>query len=214
MLVKVFTGCWNGDPARLPLTEGVMLAWVPPEKFPSMTILPSTRALLEQHAAEHSPAGIAATPPAKASSGTALNVVGVHLCLERDGQVLLGLRHPDSAYAGGSWHVLAGHWEAESATDCLVREAYEEAGLVIDTADVDLVHIVHMRDQPTDRPRIQLFFRASRWAGTPELREPDKCVRWEWWNVKDLPDPIVPYTRAAIEGIRAGRIYTELGWGR
>ncbi|MFE0653386.1 NUDIX domain-containing protein [Streptomyces sp. NPDC059534] len=146
-------------------------------------------------------------------SGAVLNVVGVHLYLERDGMVLLGRRHPDSAYAGGSWHTLAGHCEAEAATACLVREAYEEAGLVIDPGDVDLVHTVHMVDRPGDPPRIGFFFRARRWQGTPELREPDKCVAWKWWSAKGLPEPIVPYTRAAIEGIQAGRAYTELGWG-
>jgi len=214
--IQLFSARWNGDPAQLPLTEGVMLAWVRPEKFPHMTMLPSTRALLERHAAEH-PAD--AAPPAgstaaAAPAGTVPNVVGVHLYLEHDGRVLLGLRHPDAPYAGGSWHVLAGHCEAESATACLVREAYEEAGLVIDPADVELVHTVHMREQPRDAPRIQLYFRAHRWEGTPKRREPDTCVRWEWWSAKDLPEPIVPYTRAALEGIRAGRSYTELGWPR
>lgn len=217
--IQLFTGRWNGDPACLPLTEGVMLAWVRPEKFPHMTMLPSTRELLEQHAAEHplsadDTAAPAGTARAEAPSGTVLNVVGVHLYLERDGQVLLGLRHPDSAYAGDSWHVLAGHCEDETATACLAREAYEEAELVIEPADVELVHTVHMREQPTDTPRVQLFFRARRWVGEPKLREPDKCVSWRWWNVKDLPEPIVDYTRAAIEGIQAGRTYTELGWRR
>ncbi|MFG3013850.1 NUDIX domain-containing protein [Streptomyces cinerochromogenes] len=217
--IQLFSGRWNGDPTRLSLTEGVMLAWVRPEKFPYMTMLPSTRTLLERHAAEHpapvgKPAVAAGSASAEAPAGTVLNVVGVHLYLERDGQILLGLRHPDSAYAGGSWHVLAGHCEAEAATACLLREAYEEAGLVIDPADVELVHTVHMRERPAGSPRIQLFFRARRWEGRPQLREPDKCVAWQWWSVKDLPEPIVPYTRAAIEGVRAGRVYTELGWGR
>ncbi|MFI8823522.1 NUDIX domain-containing protein [Streptomyces sp. NPDC053431] len=217
--IQLFTGRWNGDPARLPLTEGVMLAWVSPEEFPHMTMAPSTRTLLERHAADHpapagGPASAAGTAPAGAPSGTVPHVVGVHLYLERDGQILLGLRHPDSAYAGGSWHLLAGHCEAEAATACLVREAYEEAGLVIDPADVELVHTVHMVNRPGAQPRIGLFFRAHLWEGTPELREPDKCVAWQWWSPKDLPEPIVPYTRAAIEGIRSGRAYTELGWDR
>nr|WP_237519099.1 NUDIX domain-containing protein [Streptomyces sp. SID5910] len=109
---------------------------------------------------------------------------------------------------------MAGHCEDESATACLAREAYEEAGLVIDPADIELVHTVHMKDRPTDLPRVQLYFRARRWEGTPKLREPDKCVAWQWWNARALPEPIVPYTRAAIESIQAGRTYTELGWGR
>ncbi|MEU2251374.1 NUDIX domain-containing protein [Streptomyces sp. NPDC019224] len=210
--VQVFAGRWNGDPARLPLTEGVMVAWVHPEKFPYMTMLSSTRALLQRHAAEHPPAP--AVAPAGPPPGTVLNVVGVHLYLERDGQVLLGLRHPDSAYAGSTWHLLAGHCEAESAIACLVREAYEEAGLVIDPEDVELVHTVHMVNRPGAQPRIGLFFRARTWEGVPELREPDKCVVWQWWSAEDLPEPIVPYARAAIEGITAGRAYSELGWGQ
>ncbi|WP_024754429.1 NUDIX hydrolase [Streptomyces exfoliatus] len=147
-------------------------------------------------------------------SGTVPNIVGVHLYLERDGHVLLGRRHPDAAYAGGSWHTLAGHLEAEAATAGLVREAYEEAGLVIDPADLELVHTVHMVDRPGDQPRIGLFFRARRWEGVPEVREPDKCVGWQWWRAKDLPEPIVPYTRVAIEGVQAGRHYSEWGWVR
>ncbi|MGC4947062.1 NUDIX domain-containing protein [Streptomyces sp. DT224] len=207
--VQVFTGRWNGDPARLPLTEGVMVAWVRPEKFPYMTMLPSTRALLERHAAQHD------APAAGArASGAFPHVVAVHLYLERDGQVLLGLRHPDPAYAGGSWHMPAGHCAAEAATACLVREAYEQAGLVIDPADAELVHTVHTAGRPGDGPGIGLFFRARRWEGTPELKEPGKCVTWQWWNAKDLPEPLAPCTRAAIEGIRHGRVYTELGWAR
>ncbi|MEU3401401.1 NUDIX hydrolase [Streptomyces filamentosus] len=217
--IQLFTGLWSGDPSRLHLTEGVMLAWVTPEKFPYMTMLETTRALLERHAAEHPASGEepAADGPGSAAepSGRLLHVVGVHLYLERDDRILLGLRHPDSAYAGGTWHVLAGHCEAETATECLVREAYEEAGLVIDPADVELVHTVHLRERPAPSPpRLQLFFRARRWEGTPELREPDKCLAWQWWSAKDLPEPIVPYARAAIEGIRAGRTYTEWEWVR
>ncbi|MFF5922552.1 NUDIX domain-containing protein [Streptomyces flavochromogenes] len=220
--IQVFTGRWAGDPSALRLTEGVMLAWLDPGRLPFLTMAASTRELLQRHAAEHSvPAPRLTASPGTdalaAPSGTVPHIVGVHLYLERDGQVLLGRRHPDSAYAGGSWHALAGHCEAESATACLVREAYEEAGLVIDREDLELVHTVHLADRPGEGaagrpPRIQLFFRARRWEGDPELREPDKCLAWQWWNPKDLPEPIVPYTRAAIEGVRAGRTYTETGW--
>ncbi|MEV7565661.1 NUDIX domain-containing protein [Streptomyces tanashiensis] len=217
--VEVFSGEWHGDPSELTLTEGVMLSWVRPEQLPYLTMLPATRALLEIHAAQHpTPAAgqpaRSATAVVGAPAGTELHIVGVHLYLERDGKVLLGLRHPDSAYAGDTWHVLAGHCEYEAATDCLVREAREEAGLVLDPAELALVHTVHMIDKPGDRPRIGLFFRARYWEGTPEVRERDKCVAWEWFGVKDLPARVVPYTRAAIEGIQAGRTYTELGWLR
>ncbi|MFG2115712.1 NUDIX domain-containing protein [Streptomyces sp. NPDC048718] len=83
--------------------------------------------------------------------------------------------------------MIAGHCEAEAASACLVREAYEEAGLVVDPADFELVHTVHMREQPADPPRIQLFFRARRpghrtmiTRTTPVGR---RAVTWGWDDV-------------------------------
>ncbi|MFE2165627.1 NUDIX domain-containing protein, partial [Streptomyces sp. NPDC059447] len=216
--VQVFTAQWNGDPAGLPLTEGVMRAWFQPDTMARLRLSPSTLDLVRRHA-QHAAGsrtvaqgGVGGSDRPKAGSTSVPHIVGVHLYLERDGQVLLGLRHPGSAYAGGTHHFLAGHCEQESAVACLVREAQEEAGLLIDPADVELAHVVHMVDKPGDQPRIGFVFRARQWTGTPEVREPDRCVSWGWWPADALPEPIVPYTRAAIEGIRAGRPYTELGW--
>ncbi|MFI8504060.1 NUDIX domain-containing protein [Streptomyces sp. NPDC085524] len=157
------------------------------------------------------PRGTAA-PPVSQGGRARLNVLGVHLYLEQDGKVLLGLRHPDCAFAGMTHHFLAGHCEQESAVACLVREAEEEAGIAVDPAGVELVHVVHVVDRPGGQPRMQFVFRARQWTGTPQVREPDRCLSWGWWPVDALPDRIVPYTRAAIDGIRAGRLYTEMGW--
>ncbi|MGA5810704.1 hypothetical protein ACPC39_31800 [Streptomyces cellulosae] len=123
--------------------------------------------LVCRHPAEHpameEPPAAARPLPDDAPAGTVLHVVGVHLPLERDGKVLLGLRHSDSAYAGGSWHALAGHLKAEAATAGLARDAFEKAGLVIDPADLELVHTVYTVDRPGAPPRIQLFFRPCHW---------------------------------------------------
>lgn len=145
--------------------------------------------------------------------GTVLNVIGVHLYRERpDGMVLLGLRHPDSAFAPSTWHVLAGHCEQENAIACLMREAWEEAGLHIERQNVELVHVVHHIDKAGDRPRMSLFFRARAWSGEPQLREPDKCTQWRFWDPAALPDDLVSYTRVAIENIQNGELYSETGW--
>ncbi|MEU9235574.1 hypothetical protein [Streptomyces subrutilus] len=63
-------------------------------------------------------------PGAGSRSGSVPHVVGVHLYLEQDGRVLLGLRHP-SAFAASTHHFRPGHCEPESAVSCLVREAEE-----------------------------------------------------------------------------------------
>ncbi|MFC7511230.1 hypothetical protein ACFQV4_13040 [Streptomyces thermocarboxydus] len=46
----------------------------------------------------------------------------------------------------------------------------------------------------------------------PEVREPDKCLAWQWWDPDALPERVVPYTREAIAHVRAGRPYSEAGW--
>ncbi|WP_449345019.1 NUDIX domain-containing protein [Streptomyces narbonensis] len=95
----------------------------------------------------------------------------------------------------------------------MVREAHEEAGLVIDPADLGTRPHRACR-RPARGPTSYRFLLSPPLEGTPEVREPDKCVAWQWWSAKDLPEPIVPYTRAAVEGILAGRPYTEMGWSR
>ncbi|NEA95301.1 NUDIX domain-containing protein [Actinospica acidiphila] len=217
--IAIYAGRWNGDPRDLHLTEGVMLAWFAPDDLDRLRIAPTTRDLVRRHAASRpastaSRSGLASHEEHRASPhGTVLNVIGVHLYLERsDGTVLLGLRHPDSAFAPSTWHVLAGHCEQENAIACLIREAWEEAGLHIERADVELVHVIHHIDRAGDRPRMGLFFRACAWSGEPELREPDKCTQWKFWDPAALPDDLVPYTRVAIGKIQNGELYSESGW--
>ncbi|MFB7977891.1 NUDIX domain-containing protein [Streptomyces vinaceus] len=213
--IQVFTGRWRGDPDRLPLHEGVLLRWFTPDVLDRLRLNPATRDLIHRHAAENPPEGMPTAPPPAWDGGgrTVLVGVGVHLHLEDDeGRVLLGLRHPESGYAGDTWHYLAGKCERESATACLVREAWEEAGLVIDPDDVELAHVVHVVDTPGGPPLMQLVFRARRWRGKPEVREPDKCLTWRWWTQHELPDRLVPYTRTAITAIAEGRPYSQLGW--
>ncbi|WP_435598461.1 NUDIX hydrolase [Streptomyces anulatus] len=176
---------------------------------------PATGDLIRRHTAENTQSSEpAAVPPVWDGGGqVVLNGIGVHLHIEdAEGRLLLGLRHPDSKYAGGSWHYLAGRCEQEPALACLVREAREEAGLVIDPAYVELAHVVHVVDAPGSMPLMQLVFRARRWEGTPEVREPDKCLMWRWWPQDELPDRLVSYTRTAITAIAEGRPYSEMGW--
>ncbi|WP_327378785.1 NUDIX domain-containing protein (plasmid) [Streptomyces sp. NBC_01216] len=213
--VQVFAGRWRDNPDRLRLHEGVLLRWFTLDVLDRLRLSPATRDLIRRHAAENASDGGPTVVPVPWAGGsrTVLNGVGVHLHLEDDeGRVLLGLRHPDSAYAGNTWHYLAGKCEQESAVACLVREAREEAGLVIEPEDVDLAHVVHVVDSPDGQPLMQLVFRARRWKGEPKVLEGDKCLTWQWFPNHELPERLVPYTRTALAGIAEGRIYSQLGW--
>ncbi|WP_282697637.1 NUDIX domain-containing protein [Streptomyces sp. CC208A] len=213
--VQVFQGRWRGNPDRLRLREGVLLRWFTPDVLDRLRLSPATRDLILRHAAENPPDNKQAAAPAVWDGGsrTVLNGIGVHLHLEdAEGRVLLGLRHPNSKYAGNTWHYPAGRCEQESALTCLVRETREETGLIIEPADVELAHVVHVVDTLGALPLMQLVFKARQWEGEPKVLEPDKCLTWKWWPRHELPDRIVPYTRTAIAAIAEGRPYSQLGW--
>ncbi|WP_329453372.1 NUDIX domain-containing protein (plasmid) [Streptomyces sp. NBC_01724] len=216
--IQVYSGRWSGDPDAVDLQEGVLLRWFTPDMLDRLRLSPGTGDLIRRHAAQQPPASSATkgVRPLRdeAPEGTEFHIVGVHLYLQDEhGRILLGLRHPDSKFAPNEWHFLAGHCEQEAAISCLVREAKEEAGLIITPGDVELVHLVHLVDSPGARPRIGLIFRAHSWSGTPEILEPDRCLEWRWWKPQDLPAEVVPYTRLAIGGVLDGRLYSEMGWG-
>lgn len=214
---QIFAGRWSGHPDSVDLREGVLLQWFTVDTLDRLRLSPGLDDMIRRHAAEHPapdrPQGGGPRPRGDAPAGTELHIVGVHLYIQDEhGRLLLGLRHPDAAFAADTWHFLAGHCEREAAVACLVREAKEEAGLLIDPSGVELVHVVHLLDPPQARPRIQLVFRARTWSGSPEVLEPDRCAEWRWWPPEALPHKLVPYTRTAIEGILAGHAYSELGW--
>ncbi|MFE1521807.1 NUDIX domain-containing protein [[Kitasatospora] papulosa] len=129
--IAIYAGRWDGDPRELHLTEGVMLAWFAPSDLHRLRIADTTSDLVRRHAARNPATQSGPEPEEKrlaSPHGTVPNIIGVHLYLERpDGTVLLGLRHPNSAFAPSTWHALAGHCEQENAIACLISEAREEA---------------------------------------------------------------------------------------
>ena len=136
-------------------------------------------------------------------------IPAVHLLLEKEGQVLL-LRRFQIGYEDGNYSVVAGHANGnETLTQAMAREALEEAGIVVDPDDLVLVHVMHRR---TEDERVDFFFSASRWAGDPRNAEPHKCSDVRWFPRDQLPPNVVPYVRIAIEHVRSGVVYSELGW--
>lgn len=159
--IQVYLGAWDGDADGLPLTEGIMLRWFDARTTAYLTMCPWTQQVIDQHQAQWAGTRTPAMPPAEKPGGRACpNVIGVHLYVEHQGRVLLGLRHPDSPFGASHHHFLAGHCERESAITCLIREAREEAGLRIRAEDVEFAHAVHVVDPPGAG-------RACNWSSAP-----------------------------------------------
>jgi len=145
----------------------------------------------------------------RAGHGRFALIAAAHLLLIEDGAILLLLRQ-NTGYEDGRWGVVAGHLDGgETARQAMARETHEEAGLLIAPADLRLVHVMHRGVTPE---RVDFFFAPTRWTGTPQNREPQRCAALAWWPLDALPVAMVPYIAAAITHVRAGRVYSESDW--
>jgi 8-oxo-dGTP diphosphatase len=124
--------------------------------------------------------------------------VGVAVIIRKNNQILLGWRI--AHHGAGSWQLPGGHLEyGETPEVCAMREVMEETGLSISnprrgpyTNDIFATEGRHY---------ITLFVIADYAGGVPEVREPDKCARWEWFSWDALPQPLfLPLENLAREG--------------
>lgn len=135
--------------------------------------------------------------------------VAVHLFLVRGGEVLL-LRRANTGYEDGKYSVIAGHLDGgETVVAAAVREAAEEAGVVLDPAEVRVVGVMHRR---ANDERVDFFVAAEAWSGEIMNCEPHKCDALDWFPFEDLPGNVIPYVRRAIENWRAGRWFESFGF--
>ena len=119
-------------------------------------------------------------------------------------EALLQLRG-ETGYMEHHWAAAAaGHVErGETAQEAARREAAEEIGV----GDLDLSFCTSMQrtgDGASIDERIDFFFTARGWSGTPRIVEPRKCRELRWCRLTDLPEPVVPHERAVLEGLAAG----------
>lgn len=101
-----------------------------------------------------------------------------YFVLRRHDEVLLQLRR-GTGYLDQHWALLAGHLEPdETVTDAAVREAFEEAGVVVAPDDLEPLTTLHrlLPGGPPIEQRCDFFFQVRRWTGDPRRREPDRCA--------------------------------------
>lgn len=136
-------------------------------------------------------------------------VPAAYVFLRREGQVLLQLRS-GTGFMDGHWAAAAaGHVEpGESAVAAAAREAREELGVEVAPADLRPVTAMH-RGQPGGpalEQRVDFFFEAVRWSGTPAIQEPGKAADLAWFGFAALPAPVVPHERVVLRAMHdAGR---------
>ncbi|MEO6757818.1 MAG: NUDIX domain-containing protein [Saprospiraceae bacterium] len=134
-------------------------------------------------------------------------IFAVRLILE-DGPKMLFLRQ--TKRNGGRITLIGGNVEErEFAREALAREALEEAGILVDPADLTLVHVLHRHKLQKDQTLLVLYFKASRFRGIPASLEPKKFEDVQWLPLDHLPEEVSKPTLHVLHCLRQGLIYSE-----
>ncbi|MDA0747741.1 MAG: NUDIX domain-containing protein [bacterium] len=133
----------------------------------------------------------------------------VHIFLFRENQALL-LRRFNTGYADSQYSIVAGHMDGnETAQAAAIREAREEAGIHIAPSNIEVVGVMHRKQEDE---RIGFILVAHTWKGEPFNAEPDKCDDLSWFSLDDLPENMVPYVRRALQNYQNGQWFDSFGW--
>ena len=132
----------------------------------------------------------------------------VYLILIKNENVLL-IRRSNTGFEDGKYTLIAGHVEAgESFTQALVREAHEEANIILRPEHLKAVHIMHRKY--TNEERIGVFLQATEWKNEPCIMEPHKHDDLRWISLKNLPSNMSSYVKLALDYVQNNEFYSEL----
>src|SRR6266702_3710545 len=122
----------------------------------------------------------------------------VYLMLIRDKQILL-LRRFNTGWQDGNYSLIAGHLDGnETIIDTMIREAKEEAGILIKPKDLEVVHTMH-RMSKINYEYIDFFLTANKWTGEIKNLEPNKCDELKWFPLDNLPNNTLPHIKQALD---------------
>ena len=131
----------------------------------------------------------------------------------RKGNEILMLRRFNTDFQNGKYSFIAGHLDGkESFTQAIIREAKEEAGIIIKPKDLKAVHVMNRYVATNDiglRERIDVFFMTKKWQGKIKNMEPNKCDDLSWFPINKLPKDTIPYIREVIKNFRKKIFFSE-----
>ncbi len=109
-------------------------------------------------------------------------------------KVLMGIRK--GKYKASFYGLPGGMLELEETLENGARrELFEETSIVADK----LSYIGTVRELQGDNNFIHFVFCCSTFQGVPTLVEPEKCEGWEWIDLENVPENIIPGHKAAID---------------
>ena len=138
-------------------------------------------------------------------------IPAVFLFLKDNDRLLMSRRY-NTGYCDGFYSFIAGHVEEnETFREAMVRETNEEAGIIVKSNELKVVHVTH-RYVPDEKNRIDIFMTVDTWQGEVRNMECHKCDHIGWFSENDLPNNTIPYIKHAILQINSGVFYSEFGF--
>lgn len=135
--------------------------------------------------------------------------IAAYLVLIEEGKVLL-LRRFNTGYQDGMYSLVAGHLEGgETAEQCIIREAKEEADINLLQEDLQVKHIMHRLAK--DREYMDVYVAAGKWNGAIQNMEPHKCDDLSWFPLDSLPDNTLEEVAFALKNMEQGVFYSNFG---
>ncbi|MFP4116176.1 MAG: nucleotide triphosphate diphosphatase NUDT15 [Candidatus Aenigmatarchaeota archaeon] len=136
--------------------------------------------------------------------------VGIGVFLDENGKVLLGKRHTDPEKADselsgeGTWTLPGGGMKyKETPGEAASREVREETGIEVEKGELEKVSVTD--DRNGDTHFITIGFYCDEFEGRAEVKEPEEIVKWEWFDLDDLPEPLFPPSKKLIEKVKKGK---------
>jgi len=130
----------------------------------------------------------------------------VRLFLQKEGKVLL---LGQTSRNGGSYTLIGGKIDKdEMAVTALIRESFEEVGIIIKEKKLKLVHVVN-RARTVSNNELILVFKTKKWEGIPESKEPKKFKKATWFESNNLPKQTLPLVKHIFKEFHKKRFYSE-----
>ena len=132
-------------------------------------------------------------------------VAAVYAIIIKNGKILLSLRE-NTGFMDGWYSLVAGHVEADETVDeAMLREAKEEANIVVKSMKLGTVMFrkgVAGRDDYMD-----FFFIIDDYEGDIINKEPQKCGELKFFNITNMPNNVLNYVSKAVDNALKGIPY-------
>ena len=128
--------------------------------------------------------------------------------IHKNNQILLLKRSDKASFAPGHYCLVGGLLEKnETFRTALVRELHEEIGITVSEADLHFVHMYHRLG--TESELVGGIFECTTWQGEPFNKEPEKHSEFGWFDLDNLPSPMVTAHRNVLALIKKKELYSE-----